>query len=134
MARAIAAKSGFFRSTLVSTRSEADNAVVEVDDFDRKLHLGERDQIAHQHRESAITRQRNYLAAELRRLHADRLRHGVCHRAVDERADQPATSVHGEVASRPDRRRTHIGRENGIISRLLADDPREILGMDKSRA
>ena len=51
---------------------EAELAVVEYDDLDRQLFLDQREQIAHQHRETAIAAQRNDLTARVARLQADR--------------------------------------------------------------
>src|SRR5262249_22273707 len=38
-------------------RHEAENAIVEDHNFDRQLHLGERDQVAHQHANPAVAGQ-----------------------------------------------------------------------------
>ena len=70
------------------------------------------------------------LPAGVGRLGADRLQQGVGHRAVIERADQPALAVHLEVARRPDRRRADVAGEDRVVGRELADQPRDILRMD----
>ena len=51
----------------------------------------------------------------LRGLRADSVRHGVGHRAVDPGADQAPAAVHGEIARRPDRGRTDVGREHRVF-------------------
>jgi hypothetical protein len=123
MARAIAAKSGFLRSTPVSMKPEAfisiatnpSTPLLKITIFHRQLHLRQRDQVAHQHGKPAIARHRDHLPPLLRSLRADGVRHGVGHRAVDPGTDQAPAAVHGEIARRPDRRRADIGREHRIV-------------------
>ncbi len=54
---------------------EAERAVVEHDDLHREVELLEGDQVAEHHRQTPVAGERDDLAAGLRRLHADRLRH-----------------------------------------------------------
>lgn len=51
---------------------ERERAVVEHDDFDRQALLGQRDQIAQQHRQAAVTGKRDDLAPRECSLRADR--------------------------------------------------------------
>src|SRR6266581_194314 len=76
---------------------EAERTVVEHDDLHGQPELRETDEISHQHGEPAVARQRDYLSIRERTLGADRLCHGIGHRAVPEGADEPALSVHGEI-------------------------------------
>ena len=65
MARAIAAKSGLVRDVPVSRkplafifqRHEAQSAVAENDDFHGQFLLHQRQEVAHEHRKAAVTRQ-----------------------------------------------------------------------------
>ena len=112
-------------------RDKAQHAVVEDHDLHRKLHLRQRDQIAHQHGESAVTGHRDHLPLRLRRLGADRMRHRIGHRAVDPGTDQPPAAIQFQIARRPDRRRTDIGGEDRVFRGLLAEQPRQILRMNR---
>src|SRR5882724_9388138 len=46
-------------------------------------------------------------------------------------SDQTPASVHGEIARGPDRRRADIRREDGVFRCLLAEQPREVLRVDR---
>ncbi len=113
---------------------EAEGAVVEYDRFRRQAKLLEADEIAHQHREPAVARQRDDLAAGVARLGADRLGHGVGHRAVPERAEQPPLGARREIARRPNRRQADIARENRVWCGEIADRFCDLLGMDDAMA
>jgi hypothetical protein len=56
IARAMAAKSGFCRSTpdFHLQGDESQNAIVEDYHLHRQFHLGQRDQVAHQHGKATI--------------------------------------------------------------------------------
>jgi hypothetical protein len=69
-----------------------------------------------------------------RRLGANSLRHGIGHRAVPERTDQPAFAVHREIARRPHRRQADIAGEDGILCRQVADRLGDLLRMDQALA
>ncbi len=49
-------------------------------------------------------------------------------------ADQAAAAVHGDVARGPDRRHADVEGEDGIVRRRLADQPCQILRMDRPAA
>ena len=83
---------------------EGQRAVVEDDDLDRQPLLTERDQLANQHRETAVTGEGDDLASGLARLHADRLRQCVGHRPVVEGSDA-AAAVRSCAGTAPPRRR-----------------------------
>src|SRR3981189_2084054 len=83
---------------------EAERAVVEHHDLYRQAELRKTEKIAHQHGETAITRQRDHLPARKRRLRANRMRHRIGHRAMPERSDQPSLAVHRQIARGPHRR------------------------------
>src|SRR5581483_9003261 len=51
-----------------------------------------------------------------------------------QRADHPAATIHFQITRRPDRGRANVEGEDGIITRRLADDSREILRMDRLAA
>ena len=110
---------------------EAERAVVEDDDLHRQIVLNEREEIAHQHRKAAVARQRDHLARRKCRLHADRLRHGVGHRAVTKRAEHAALAVHLQVARRPDRRCADIEGEDRVLRCEVADRLGNELRMDR---
>ena len=64
------------------------------------------------------------------RLRADRLRHRVGYGTMVERTDEPALSVHSQIARRPNGWRADIGREDGILVGKRAYDARHMLSMD----
>jgi hypothetical protein len=72
--------------------------------FDRQVLLAQRDQLAEQHGQPAVAGQGDHLPARLGRLRPDGLRQRVGHRAVAERADDPAPAVHPQVPRGPDAR------------------------------
>jgi hypothetical protein len=92
--------------------------------------LRETDEISHQHGEPAVARQRDHLPIRERTLGADRLRHGIGHRAVPEGADEPALSVHGEIPSRPDRGQADITGKDGVRRGAVANRLGDLLRMD----
>ena len=67
-------------------------------------------------------------------LDADRLRQRVGHAAVDERADQPATAVHAQVARGPEGRRPDVGDEDRVVGGDLVERSRDDLGMERARS
>ena len=109
---------------------EVEGVVVVDDGLDRQLMLGESEQLAQEHREAAVTGQRDDLPVRLRGLHPDRLGQRVRHRSVGERAQQPALPVHREVAGRPHDGRSHIGEEDRVVRGRLVDEAREVLRVD----
>jgi len=98
-------------------RHEAQDAVVEDHDFYRQIHLGQGDEVAHQHGKSAVTRHGYDLAPRLGGLDSDRVRHGIGHRAVGPGPDETPAAIHHEVAGRPDGGRADIGREDARARR-----------------
>ena len=110
---------------------EAKRAIVEHHDLHRQAELGEAEEIAHEHGEAAIARERNHLAFRERRLCADRLRHRVRHRAMPERRDQPALAVHREIARCPNRRQSDIAGEHGIFVCQIAQCLGDLLRVDE---
>src|ERR1700722_20096381 len=91
---------------------KAELAVVEDHDLHRQPELRETQEIAHQHAEAAVARERNDLPAGKGGLRADRLRHRIGHGAVPERANEAALAVHRQIARRPYRRQTDIATED----------------------
>jgi hypothetical protein len=102
-----------------------------IHDFQRKLVLGEREQITHQHRESPVARQRDHLAAGEGGLDTDPLGHRIGHRPVPERAQEPPLAVHRQIARRPHRRQAHVAGEDGVLCRQIADRLRHLLRVDQ---
>ena len=112
-------------------RHEAEHAVVEDHDLHRQLHLRQRDEVAHQHGEAAVARHRDHLTARAARP-GRRWRaawHWPSSRAPG--ADQAPASVHREIARRPDRRRADVEGEHRVVRRCLAQEPRQILRVDR---
>ena len=66
-------------------------------------------------------------------LHADRLWDRVGHRAVVERADQPAPAVHPQLARGPHDRRPDIGDEHRVVVGGLVEKSNEVLRVDRRR-
>ncbi|MNP45154.1 hypothetical protein D3C76_1390540 [compost metagenome] len=60
-------------------------------------------------------------------MRTQRLRHGVGHRAVVERANQAAFAVHFQIACRPDGGRPDIAGENGVVRGEMTDLLGEVL-------
>ncbi len=106
---------------------EAEQAVVEHDDLHRQVELAQGEDVAHEHAEDAIARERNHLPAGIGALRADGLRHGIGHGAVDERAEQSPLAVHLHIARRQDRGLAHVAGEDGIVRRHLVHHLRQIL-------
>ena len=113
---------------------EAEQAVVEHHDLHRQAELAQREHVAHQHGEAAVARHRDDLAAGARRLHADRLRQGIRHRAVQHRAEQAPPALEMQVACGPDRGFADVAREHRIADGDLVDDLGEILRVDRLAA
>ena len=78
---------------------ERQRAVTEHNDLDRKLLLARGQRLAEQHRQPAISRERDDLPAGVGRLRADGVRQRVGHGPVAERADQPAGARSSAAAS-----------------------------------
>ena len=125
MARAMAAKSGFSRSVpsptkpaaFISSATKPSVPLLKITTFTGSFCWLERDQVAHQHGEAAVARERDHLAAGLRSLGADGLRQRVGHRAVRQRADEAPPPVHRQIARGPDRRRADVEGEDRIVRR-----------------
>ncbi|GJE69732.1 hypothetical protein CHKEEEPN_1261 [Methylorubrum podarium] len=113
---------------------EAERAVVEDDDLHRQGLLRQGEDIAHQHREAAVARERDHLPAGARRLDADGVGQGVGHRAVRPGADQAPPGGHPEVARRPDGGRADVGGEDRVVVGRLAEKPSEVLRVDRRPA
>src|ERR1035437_7043308 len=58
------------------------------------------------------------------------LREGTRHGPMSERAEEPPFAVHCQVSCRPDRRRAHIAREDGVVCTKLVEHPDNILRVD----
>jgi hypothetical protein len=105
-------------------------AVVKDDGLDRQLQLAKREQIAHEHGETTVSRHRDHLTAGMTDLRSNRLRERIGHGAVHERAEQSALAIHVEIARGPDGWRTHVAGEDGIFSGKLIQHSGDVLGMD----
>ena len=110
---------------------ESQGVVFEDDHLDRQLQLPKRQQLAHQHRQAAVSRQRDDLAARMTGLGADGLRQSIGHRAMVERAQQPPFAVHCQIPGCPDRRRAHVASEYGVVGGQLVEHLGHILRMDR---
>ena len=69
-----------------------------------------------------------------RSLCPDSLRQSIGHRAVRERAQQPALSIHVQIASRPDGRRTYIAGKDSIVGGQLVHHLGNVLRVDRRTA
>src|SRR5262249_1010969 len=87
-----------------------------------------------QHAEAAITGKRDHLPTGAGHLCANCLCHGVSHGAVPERAQQPALTVHREIARSPHRRQADVAGEYGIACRLTVDRLGDLLRMEEGLA
>jgi hypothetical protein len=74
------------------------------DDLDRQVLLHDREQLAKQRREPAVTSQANYLPAGLAFLQAERRGHAARHRAVQQAGEGSTLAPGVDVAKHPDRR------------------------------
>ena len=73
------------------------------------------------------------LAARERGLGSDCLGHGIGHRPMPERADQPPLTVHRKITSGPHGGQSDIAGEDRILSRQIADRLGDLLRMDELR-
>jgi hypothetical protein len=85
-------------------------------------------QLAHEHRQAAIATQRHHLAVGSAELRADRLGHGVRHRAVAERCEEPSTWRHLQVPRAPDVAHPGVDREDRVLGGEIADGRCDHLG------
>lgn len=87
--------------------------------------------LTEEHRQPAVTGKSDHLPVRIRRLRTDRLRDGVRHRAVHERADQSALAVHGEVARGPDDGGADVGDEDGVLGGEPVQHPGDVLRVQR---
>ena len=109
----------------------AQRGVIEHEHLDRQLVQLNRQQLAHEHGQSAVAREGDDLAARVGLLRADGLRQGVCHGAVAEGADLLALAIRGDVARAPDVAHAGIDGEDGVIVGFLVNEVRDVLRVDR---
>jgi hypothetical protein len=100
--------------------NERKRVVIIKDDFNRHLVLDRGQKLAHEHREAAVSRQRDDLTIRKGRLRADRLGQRARHRTVRPRADQTSLPIETEIACHPNRGRTDVRGEDRILRCQLA--------------
>ena len=81
-------------------------------------------QVAEQHRQPAVAAERDHLAVAVERLGAERLRHGVGHRAEVVGAEQPTGAAHRHEPRQPHRRHPGVGGEDRVVRRRAGRSPR----------
>src|SRR4029077_14633564 len=89
--------------------------VLEDDHLHLQFFLFQRDDIPHEHRETAITRERDDLATGIGSLRSDSVRHRIGHRSMVEGAKKTPFSIHREIAGRPNYGRTYVAGKNGVV-------------------
>ncbi len=109
---------------------KSQRVVLEDNHLDRHLQLPKREQIAHEHRESAVPGQRDHLTARMTHLRSNGLRERIGHGTVIEGADYPPFAVHRQVAGRPNRRSANVAGENSVLRSELVEHSGKILRMD----
>jgi hypothetical protein len=113
---------------------ESESSVVEDDDFDIEFELAESEDVSHEHGEAAVAGEGDDLTGWIGGLHADGLRHGVCHGSVVEGAEQTALAVHAKVAGGPGGGGAHVAEEDGVFGGKVADAFGDILRVDRGLA
>src|SRR5580698_8320643 len=113
---------------------ETERVVIENDQLHRQVELSEREQIPEQHGQPTISGKCNDLPVWMAGLHPNGLGKSVRHGAVIKGAEQPALSVHGEIACSPNRRCTHIAGEYRILSGKLIQSRRNVLRVNRRSA
>jgi hypothetical protein len=108
---------------------EAELSVVEHRYLDGQLMLNRGHQIAEQHPDPAIARERDDLAAGRGLLQAERGRHGRRHGSEQEAGEEAPFGGGGEIAVHSDGSRSVISRNEGIVSRHPVDDDEGIAEM-----
>src|ERR1700722_10947830 len=89
--------------------------VLEDDHLHRQFLLFQGNDIPHEHRETAIARERDDLATGVGSLRSDSLRHGVGHRSMIERAKKTPFPVHREIACGPNYGRAYVASKNRVF-------------------
>ena len=105
--------------------------VVEHDDLHRQVQHLHRDELAQQHRQPAVAGHRDDVPAAAGQGRADRVRERVGHGPVQERADHAALAVRRDVPGGPDVAHAGVDGEDGVVGRLLVQQHRGVLGVDR---
>ena len=94
---------------------ELEAAVIEYYEFDGELALGDREQVAHQHRQTAVATDGDRLTTRIGQRGSDRVRHGVRHRRPRERPEDVPLWLGSDVARHPDHSSAGVGTHHGVV-------------------
>ena len=97
---------------------------------ERPLQRPTREQIAHEHRETAVSGQGDDLTTGMTDRGTNRLWEGIRHGHLSEGAEEPPLAVHRQVTRHPDRRGADIASKNGVLGGKLVEHSDHILRID----
>ena len=117
-------------AAFISSSTKARASFLNTMTLTGSLQLPEREQIAHEHRETAISGQGDDLTTGMTGLGPDGLWQGIGHGPMVERPEEPSLAVHRQIARRPDRRGAHVARKDGVRGGQLVEHPGDVLRMD----
>src|SRR6266481_3372420 len=87
---------------------------------------------SHEHRETAVARHRDNLAAGIGSLRPNSVRQRVGHRSMVEGTEETPFPVHGEIACCPNCGCTYVAGENRVVGCEFVDHTRNVLGMNRT--